>query len=252
MRPRPESGTICALAHGRSRRADPWRPNADAVDAPTSRSRPAARASHWLAVLLVSAPVIALAQTTPAVSTIVAFSSSQPNSAPVRGPDGALYGTTSVASSATGGLIYRAEVDGTAIVTLHQLTISEGYSPVGGLILGSDGQPLRHDQHRGADRGQHGGYGLPDSTGRYRVHDPVSVPDLLRGEPGGKRDQRRRRQSGDRTRRGQRRIPLRHHASGRRERHRSHLQGLQGGHRFRGPPHVRTDHLGGQRDAGDQ
>jgi uncharacterized repeat protein (TIGR03803 family) len=97
-------------------------------------------ASHWLAVLLVSAPVITLAQTTPAVSTIVAFSSSQPNAAPVRGPDGALYGTTSVASSTTGGLIYRAEVDGTAIVTLHQLTINEGYSPVGGLTLGSDRQ----------------------------------------------------------------------------------------------------------------
>jgi len=97
-------------------------------------------ASRWLALLLVSAPGIALAQTTPAVSTIVAFSSSQPNSAPVRGPDGALYGTTSVASSVTGGLIYRAEVDGTAIVTLHQLTINEGYSPVGGLILGSDGR----------------------------------------------------------------------------------------------------------------
>ena len=97
-------------------------------------------AGHWLALLLVSAPGIALAQTTPAVSTIVAFSSSQPNSAPVRGPDGALYGTTSVASSATGGLIYRAEVDGSAIVTLHQLTINEGYSPVGGLILGSDGR----------------------------------------------------------------------------------------------------------------
>jgi len=35
------------------------------------------------------------------VSTIVAFSSSQPNAAPALGPDGALYGTTSVASSVT-------------------------------------------------------------------------------------------------------------------------------------------------------
>ena len=69
----------------------------------------------------------------------MAFSNSQPNAAPVRGPDGALYGTTSAASSIVGGLIYRAEVDGTAIVTLHQLTINEGYSPVGGLVLGSDG-----------------------------------------------------------------------------------------------------------------
>lgn len=98
------------------------------------------RAGRLLAVLLVSAPVVAFAQTTPAISTIVAFSSSQPNSAPVRGPDGALYGTTSAASSITGGLIYRAEVDGSEIVTLHQLTINEGYSPVGGPIVASDGR----------------------------------------------------------------------------------------------------------------
>jgi uncharacterized repeat protein (TIGR03803 family) len=97
-------------------------------------------AGRALAVLLMSAHTLALAQTTPAVSTIVAFSSSQPNAAPALGPDGALYGTTSAASSVTGGLIYRARPDGTEIVTLHQLTINEGYSPVGGLVLGSDGR----------------------------------------------------------------------------------------------------------------
>ena len=95
---------------------------------------------RWLAVLLLSGPAAAIAQTSPAVSTIVAFSNSQPTSAPVRGPDGALYGTTSTATSITGGLIYRAELDGRSVVTLHQLSVNEGYSPVGGLVLGSDGR----------------------------------------------------------------------------------------------------------------
>lgn len=97
------------------------------------------RSAYWLAALLLAAPAVATAQTSPTVSTIVAFSGSQPTASPVRGPDGALYGTTTVASSLTGGLIYRAELDGTAIESLHQLTINEGYSPVGGLVLGSDG-----------------------------------------------------------------------------------------------------------------
>lgn len=93
-----------------------------------------------LALLLLAGPTVALAQTSPAVSTIVSFSSSQASSAPVRGPDGALYGTSSVSSSVTGGLIYRAAVDGTSIETVHQLKVDEGYSPIGGLILGSDGR----------------------------------------------------------------------------------------------------------------
>lgn len=95
---------------------------------------------RWLAVLLLSGHAAAIAQTSPVASTIVAFSNSQPNSAPVRGPDGALYGTTSTATTITGGLVYRVELDGRSVVTLHQLTVTEGYSPIGGLVLGSDGR----------------------------------------------------------------------------------------------------------------
>ena len=93
---------------------------------------------RWLAVLLLSGHAAAIAQTSPVASTIVAFSNSQPNSAPVRGPDGALYGTTSTATTVNGGLIYRVELDGRSVVTLHQLVAEEGYSPIGGLVRGSD------------------------------------------------------------------------------------------------------------------
>jgi uncharacterized repeat protein (TIGR03803 family) len=102
-------------------------PSTRPVPFPTFR-----RPGRWLAVLLLAGPTAAIAQTSPAASTIVAFSNSQPSSAPVRGPDGALYGTTSTSTTITGGLIYRAELDGRSVVTLHQLTVSEGYSPIGG------------------------------------------------------------------------------------------------------------------------
>lgn len=92
-----------------------------------------------LLVLLVANPVAALAQSTPAISTIVAFAGSQPNGAPVRGPDGALYGTTAVVTSLTGGLIYRAAADGSSVRTLYQIRVTEGLNPLAGLLLGSDG-----------------------------------------------------------------------------------------------------------------
>jgi len=96
-------------------------------------------AGHLLPALLLASPVVALAQTTPQISTIVAFSGSQPGGAPVRGPDGALYGTTAVVTAVTGGLIYRAAVDGSSMRTLYQIRITEATNPVAGLMLGSDG-----------------------------------------------------------------------------------------------------------------
>ena len=85
---------------------------------------------------LAAHPVHGFAQT--AVSTLVAFSGSQPAATPVLGPDGALYGTTSTANVVTGGLIYRLAANGSGIDTLYQLRIEDGYSPFGGLLLGSD------------------------------------------------------------------------------------------------------------------
>lgn len=91
-----------------------------------------------LAVLLVMAwPAVSPAQTT-AVSTIAAFSGSRASAGPVLGPDGALYGTTSASTSITGGLLYRLEADGSAIRTLYQFKVTDGFSPVGGLLLGSE------------------------------------------------------------------------------------------------------------------
>jgi uncharacterized repeat protein (TIGR03803 family) len=91
-----------------------------------------------LGLLLATGPAVAAAQAVPAISTIVAFSGSQPANAPVRGPDGALYGTTSVVTAFTGGLIYRAAADGSKMETVYQFKITEAVNPVAGLLLGSD------------------------------------------------------------------------------------------------------------------
>ncbi len=79
------------------------------------------------------------AQTTPAVSTIVALSLSNPVGNLVKGADGALYGVASPATSITGGVIYRTTVDGSEVRTLYQLTPDDALSPGGGLLLASDG-----------------------------------------------------------------------------------------------------------------
>ena len=92
---------------------------------------------RWLFACLAACPVVALAQS-PAVSTLVAFSGSQASSTPVRGPDGALYGTTATVNVVTGGLIYRLAANGSRIDTLYQLRLEDGYSPFGGVVLGSD------------------------------------------------------------------------------------------------------------------
>ena len=79
------------------------------------------------------------AQTNPAVSTIVAFSLSNPVGNLVQGADGALYGVASPATSITGGVIYRTTVDGSDVRTLYQLKADDALSPAGGLVLASDG-----------------------------------------------------------------------------------------------------------------
>jgi uncharacterized repeat protein (TIGR03803 family) len=79
------------------------------------------------------------AQTTPAVSTVVAFSLSNPVGNLVKGPDGALYGTALPISGVAGGLVWRSTVDGSNVRTLYQLTGDDAISPGAGLMLASDG-----------------------------------------------------------------------------------------------------------------
>ena len=79
------------------------------------------------------------AQTNPAISTIVAFSLSNPTGNLVQGADGALYGVSSPATSITGGVIYRTTLDGSDVRTLYQLKPDDALSPAGGLVLASDG-----------------------------------------------------------------------------------------------------------------
>jgi uncharacterized repeat protein (TIGR03803 family) len=77
--------------------------------------------------------------TSPAVSTVVAFSASTPNGGIVAGSDGAYYGTTASSSSVTGGLIYRVTPNGSSVTTLYQMQNNESYAPAAGLMVGSDG-----------------------------------------------------------------------------------------------------------------
>ena len=109
---------------------------------PSLRLPPLRAPSHAtccrLLALLAASPALVLAQATPAVSTLAAFSGSQTSSAPVKGPDGALYGTTAQTSFVAGGLIYRLAANGSSITTVYQLKPVDGYSPLGGLLLGSD------------------------------------------------------------------------------------------------------------------
>ena len=82
---------------------------------------------------------VALGQATPAVSNLAAFSFSNPTGNLLLGDDGALYGVSAPTTSLTGGLIYRATVDGSAITTLYQMDIEDALQPQAGLTLGSDG-----------------------------------------------------------------------------------------------------------------
>jgi len=99
----------------------------------------ASRARHWIVALLATWPAVTFAQSTPAVSALVAFNGSQPAGTPVIGPDGALYGITSIVNSVTGGLVYRLASNGAGIRTIYSLKITDGYGPSGGVLLGSDG-----------------------------------------------------------------------------------------------------------------
>jgi uncharacterized repeat protein (TIGR03803 family) len=104
----------------------------------TPRTPHQRRAIRALLLLLAAAAVATPAQSAPAISSIVATSGSQLASAPVRGSDGALYGTSSVVNIVTGGLIYRATTDGKSMRTLYQLKPTDGANPVGGLLRASD------------------------------------------------------------------------------------------------------------------
>ena len=108
---------------------------------PMSRLPALAAAPRVLPCLLalLACPATALAQTTPAVSSIVSFSGSSAANTPVFGPDGSLYGVNSVGGVVTSGLIYRLALNPPSITTQYQIQNTQGFAPVGGLLLGSDG-----------------------------------------------------------------------------------------------------------------
>lgn len=99
----------------------------------------ASGARRWIVALLAAWPAVTLAQSTPAVSTLVAFSGSQVTGTPVRDAEGVLYGITSIANAVTGGLVFRLAANGSSIRTLYSLQTANGYGPAGGLLL-ADGR----------------------------------------------------------------------------------------------------------------
>jgi uncharacterized repeat protein (TIGR03803 family) len=113
------------------------------------------------------------AQTAPAISTIVAFSLSNPVGNLVQGADGALYGVVSPATSVSGGAIYRTTVDGSDVSTLYQFKADDAISPAGGLVLASDG--LLYGTTKFGKAGQVDGAGTifkiaPSGTGFEIIH----------------------------------------------------------------------------------
>jgi uncharacterized repeat protein (TIGR03803 family) len=137
MRRPVESGTIGTLRNACPSEARPLE-SCTAMSFPHPTVRSFARLAAPVVVLALALPGVAAAQS--AVSTIVAFSGSAPNGSPVRGADGALYGTTAIVTTVSGGLVYRAAADGSSIRTLYQLRLTDGINPQAGLLLASDGK----------------------------------------------------------------------------------------------------------------
>ena len=133
------------------------------------------------------------AQTNPAVSTIVAFSLSNPVGNLVQGADGALYGVASPATSITGGVIYRTTLDGSDVRTLYQLKPDDALSPAGGLVLASDG--LLYGTTKFGQAGQIDGAGsiFRIAASRHRLPDHPSIRAEYDVEPGLEPDQHQRR-----------------------------------------------------------
>lgn len=136
MRRAAESGTIRSSYRPASQPGPlEYLPN---MSSKRSLAAVAARPFRLLPLFVLAAmPLMAAAEATPAVSTVVAFSYSTPIGSFVKGLDGALYGVAS-SSTGTSGLIYRSTVDGSSVTTLHQLGEADGVSPQAGLLLASD------------------------------------------------------------------------------------------------------------------
>lgn len=136
MRRPVESGTIGTLRNACPSEAHLLEPfTAMSFLHPSIRS--CARLAAPVVALALAVPTVVAAQS--AVSTIVAFSGSAPNGSPVLA-DGALYGTTAIVTTVSGGLVYRAAADGSSIRTIYQLRLTDATNPQSGLLYASDGK----------------------------------------------------------------------------------------------------------------
>jgi uncharacterized repeat protein (TIGR03803 family) len=130
-----------------------------------------------IALALVQSP----AWSAPAVSTVLSLSGSRTLGGVVLGPDGDLYGASSITiGGQAGGLVFKVEADGGSVSTLYQLGENDGVSPQTGLLLGSDGI-LYGTTHFGVTA-TGGGPGTvfsirPDGTGYTTLHEFVRGDD---------------------------------------------------------------------------
>src|SRR5262245_14750376 len=111
---------------------------------------------------------------TPERSTVLALSGSRVPDGVIRGPDGALYGMSAAATSATGALFFRVTTDGSSVSTLYQLDLSEGTGPAGALVLGSDDMFYGTTQFSSGGVRQGGGTVFriaPDGSGFTLLHE---------------------------------------------------------------------------------
>ncbi|HSS44360.1 MAG TPA: choice-of-anchor tandem repeat GloVer-containing protein, partial [Thermoanaerobaculia bacterium] len=114
-----------------------------AAAVPLSGRSPASRGvfAH-AAVLAVAVCLFATAAKAQTYNVLVFFNSAglSPEARLIQGTDGNLYGTIPYSRANGYGTIFKIDINGTTLTTLHSFAYSDGAYPWGGLIQGSDGK----------------------------------------------------------------------------------------------------------------
>lgn len=114
--------------------------------------------SQWavLAAVFLVVSVSASAQTFKTITQFGELNGAVPSGVLVQGTNGNLYGTTQSGGSAEGGTVFRASTSG-AVTTIHNFcskaNCADGSLPMGGVVLGSDGN-LYGTTYAGGTQGQ--------------------------------------------------------------------------------------------------